>query len=223
MATAEDALNVARSRLGAGPDEFCAWYPAPIGTAWCCIFQSWVLSSVGIPTHYAYVTYLFNEYRDAGRTLDPRDAQPGDLVAFDYDGNGARAYDHIAMVEHNDGDSLVCIDGNWANRVARVRRYFGAFGFAGGIAEAARPTYFTPQPSPEEDDDMAKSAIIWDRKGAAWHVCGNTRVGLANLDEVNVLKFLGVPEVYPPNDGTESWLSACAIIPRNGGVYTPGK
>ena len=91
MATADDALNAARSYLGEGPQRFWDWYPAPAGTAWCCIFQSYVLTQVGIPTHYAWVSGLFDFYRSQGRTLAPYQAQPGDLVAFDYDGNGASA------------------------------------------------------------------------------------------------------------------------------------
>ena len=41
------------------------------------------------------------------------------------------------------------------------------------------------------------------------------------MDQLNVLKFIGVPE-FSANDGNAAWLRACAIIPRNGGVYTPG-
>jgi len=219
MATAEDALNLARAQLGKGPDEFCAWYPAPIGTPWCAIFQSWVLSSVGIPTHFAYVTYLFDLYRAQGRTFAPREAQPGDLVAFDYDGGGPGAYDHIAMVEYVDGDSLVCIDGNWANRVQRVRRWFDRPGFAGGIAEIARPTWFTPQPSPEEDD--MKAVILVDaRDGKAWHCYGNSRVYLSHPDQMQALNFLGIQTINP---APAAWIDALAIVPRNGGISTPGK
>lgn len=217
MATADDALNVARAQLGKGPDEFCAWYPAPIGTAWCCIFQSWVLSQVGIPTHYAWVSGLFDFYRANGRTFAPREAQPGDLVAFDYDGGGPRAYDHIAMVEYVDGDSIVCIDGNWANRVQRVRRYFDRPGYQGGIAEIARPTYFTP-PTPTPGDDDVKPYILWSN-GTAWHCFGNTRVGLTDLKQYNVLRFLGVEDLGEVPD----LLASLAIVPRNGGTHTPGK
>lgn len=147
MPTAEQALNLGRSFLGEGPRRFVDWYPAPIGTAWCCIFQSYVLSEVGIPTRYAWVSGLFDQYRREGRTFAPHEAQPGDLVAFDYDGNGPRSYDHIAMVESVTSEGIIAINGNWTNKVCRVLHRFNAGGFAGGIAEIARPEYISA-PSP---------------------------------------------------------------------------
>lgn len=223
MATSDEALNVARGELGNGPDKYWYWYNGGSGYAWCCAFQSWVLSTVGIPTHYAYVSYLFNEYRNAGRTFAPHEAQPGDLVAFDYDGGGPSNYDHIAMVESVDDRGITAINGNWKNRVQRVLHRWQGSGYAAGIAEIARPTYSTiptpPPPGPEEDEEM-KSVILWDpRNGRAWHCFGNTRVALSDPDQVNTLAFLGVQQVNPAPAG---WVDAYAIIPRNGGVNTPG-
>lgn len=149
MPTAEQVLDLSRSKIGQGPEEFLSWYPAPPGTAWCAIFQSKILSDSGIPTHYAWVSGLFDQYRREGRTFSPDQAQPGDLVAFDYDGGGRSAYDHIAMVESVDDRGIVALNGNWTNRVCRVLHRWGAAGFAGGIAEIARPAYeTTPPPSP---------------------------------------------------------------------------
>lgn len=153
MATADEALDFARSFMGEGPQRFIDWYPASYGTPWCCIFQSYVLTFSGAQdTHYAWVSGLFDAMRAQGRTFAPFAAQPGDLVAFDYDGGGRNNYDHIAMVEFvgtDDGGAfLVCVDGNWGNRVTRVKRYFGRDGYGGGIAEIARPFYSTPAPPP---------------------------------------------------------------------------
>ena len=226
MATADDVLNLSRSYLGSPPDQFWAWYPAPAGTAWCCIYQSFILSAVGIPTHVAWVSGLFDQYRANGRTYAPREAQPGDLVAFDYDGSGPSSYDHIAMVESVDPNvGITAINGNWTGKVSRVLHRWDAPGYAGGIAEIARPTYTnTPPPSPQEDDDVA-SLIMWDTHGTAWHVSGNSRMALGTLDELNMLKFLGVKEVGTPGAGgiPDKQISAWAIIPRNGGINTPGK
>lgn len=175
MATPEDVLNNARSTLGRGGNEFWAWYPSG-QVAWCCIAVSKWLSDAGLPTHYAWVSALFDRYRAEGRTFAPREAQPGDLVAFDYDGNGPRSYDHIALVEAValDGSGLVCINGNWASRVSRVFHRFDAGGFAGGIAEVARPYYeAAPAPQPAGPDwaglivslNNAKAQIV--RQGAS--------------------------------------------------------
>jgi len=157
MATADEVLNLSRSHLGEGPQAFWAWYPAPAGTAWCCIYQSKILSDSGIPTHYAWVSGLFDFYRSQGRTFAPREAQPGDLIAFDYDGNGPSSYDHIAMVESVNSDGIVAINGNWTNKVCRVLHRWNGSGYEGGIAEIARPAYTAapqPNPTPAGDDDV---------------------------------------------------------------------
>ena len=225
MATREETLNVARSFLGEGPDRFVRWYPAPLGTPWCAIFQSYVLTATGQPLRYAYVTYMFNAYRNEGRcSTDTRSAQPGDLVAFDYDGGGRNNYDHIAIVESlgrdSGGDFMVCIDGNWQNRVQRVKRYFDRSGYGGGIAEIARPFYSspTPTPTPDGDDSDMKSVIMIDHRynpPRAFHACGNSKVALTRWEQVTTLQFLGVQLVDPaPAD----WLDALATLPRNDGA-----
>lgn len=151
MPTAEEVLNASRANIGKGPEEFWSWYPAPAGTAWCCIYQSKVLTDAGIPTHYAWVSGLFDLYRSRGRTYAPREAQPGDLIAFDYDGSGPSSYDHIAMVESVSNAGITAINGNWENKVCRVFHRFNAGGYAGGIAEIARPDYTTPTPPPSPE------------------------------------------------------------------------
>lgn len=216
MATADDLLSVARSYLGEGPDRFTGWYPAPSSTPWCCIFVSFCASQVGIPTHYAWVSGLFDQMRAEGRTLAPRDAQPGDYVAFDYDGGGPRAYDHIAIVESVDERGIVAVNGNWQNRVQRVLHRWDRPGFPGGIAEIARPPLSIPDPSPEEDN--VKPYILW-QNGTAWHCFGNTRVGLTDLDQYHALRFIGVEDLGE----IPHLLASLAIIPRNGGTFTPGK
>ena len=212
MPTAEQTLNIARSYLGEGPARFVNWYPAPMGTAWCAIFQSYCLTQAGIPTHYAWVSGLFDQYRREGRTFAPHEAQPGDLVAFDYDGNGPRSYDHIAMVESVTSEGIIAINGNWSNKVLRVLHRWNAGGFAGGIAEIARPAYDQPNPDPEEDD--MKSVLLVDRRqtpAPVYHAFGNTKVWLSKQEQVDLLRFFGAPVIDP---APPAWLDALATIPR---------
>lgn len=221
MATAEETVAFARSFLGEGPKRFTDWYPASVTTPWCAIFQSFCLSATGQPVHYAWVSAMFDQYRSQGRTrANIRDAQVGDLVAFDYDGGGSRAYDHVAMVESValDGSGLICINGNWQNRVQRVLHRWDRSGFAGGIAEIAVPYYTqipTP-PNPDGDDDV-KSIMLMDRRfnpARVYHACGNSKVALTDWSQVEMLKFLGVELVDP---APASWLDALAVLPRNDG------
>lgn len=145
MPTAEEVLNIERSFLGEGGQRFWDWYPAAPGTAWCCIFQSYCLTAAGIPTHYAWVSALFDQYRSEGRnSYDIRTAQPGDLIAFEWNSTPG-GYDHIAMVESVDleRDGVYAINGNVNG--SRVQRLWHPFN-GGGIAEIARPAYSAPIP-----------------------------------------------------------------------------
>ena len=143
MPTVDEVLDLERSFLGEGGERFWAWYPAAPGTAWCCIFQSYCLTGIGIPTHYAWVSALFDQYRSEGRnTYDIRSAQPGDLIAFEWNSTPG-GYDHIAMVESVDANGVTAINGNVNG--SRVQRLWHPFN-GGGIAEIARPEYTTPIP-----------------------------------------------------------------------------
>jgi hypothetical protein len=172
----DEVLELERSFLGEGGQRFWAWYPAAPGTAWCDIFQSYCLSAVGIPTHFAWVSAHFDYYRAQGRTsYDARAASPGALIAFEWNSTPG-GYDHIAMVESVDANGVTAINGNVNG--SRVQRLWHPFN-GGGIAEVAFPEYDTPTPSPEEDD--VKDALIRDpRDGAVYRITqpGNIAVHL---------------------------------------------
>lgn len=181
MATAEQVLDLSRSQLGNGPQKYWDWYPSG-AVAWCCIYQSWVLSNSGLPTHFAWVSGLFDAMRADGRnTYDVRSAMPGDLIAFEW-GSTAGGYDHIAMVESVDDNGVTAINGNWGGKVTRAWHSFNG----GGIAEIARPAYdailppLPPTPPTPEEDEMKRYLIKGDAKpdifladaglGWKWHV-----------------------------------------------------
>jgi CHAP domain len=220
MSTAEQTLDHARSYLGQGPQDFWAWYPAPAGTAWCCIFQSKVLTEMGIGTHYAWVTGLFDQYRSQGRTFAPHEAQPGDLIAFDYDGNGPSSYDHIAMVESVNNDGIVAINGNWENRVQRVLHRWTGSGYAAGIAEIARPAYDSapaPFPQPSQEDCMNVWLMRANNSPEVFVVQANLagRWHLPSPDLVNSIAYVllcgGGKVLTPPADTKPETLGSCQV------------
>jgi hypothetical protein len=156
MPTAEDALAEARRWLDAGTAELPGeprnrvpgitdWTGA-LG-AWCDAFQMRVQSNIGMPIGPGekgsmWVSTTIAWYGEQGRTFtNPRDAQPGDLVAFEW-GFTAGGYDHIGLVEEVRAGGLVCIEGNVGDRVQRLWRPWGTSGFA----EFARPAYSTAPP-----------------------------------------------------------------------------
>jgi hypothetical protein len=198
MATADQVLDLSRSQLGQGPDKFWQWYPSgPV--AWCCIYQSWVLSNSGLPTHFAWVSGLFDAMRADGRcSYDIRSATPGSLIAFEWDGTGQGSYDHIAMVESVDANGVTAINGNWSGKVTRAWHSFTS----GGIAEVAFPAYdITPTPSPQEDN--VKDALIRDpRDGAVYRITqpGNLAVHL-DADAYASAVQAGIPMIGDVDPG----------------------
>lgn len=129
MATANDILRLASGELGytdaSDPQtgsKYGRWYASATNSAyfgstgvpWCAMFVSYILnqggqSCPGIPG--ASCSAILSAARKAGAVrASTRDAQPGDLVIFDWDGNGSP--EHIGFVELNKGSYLQTIEGN---------------------------------------------------------------------------------------------------------------
>lgn len=81
---------------------------------WCAMFMSWCFDQCGlIPSKIPRGVYSVNDddamaagkYRARG-TYTPN---PGDLIYFDYDGDGT---DHVAIVVESDGNSVTWVGGN---------------------------------------------------------------------------------------------------------------
>lgn len=143
MTTAKDVLGFEAARLGNTGQETWEWYPLGYGTAWCCAFQSMCLSACGISTKYAWVSALFDDYRNQGRnSYDIRSAQPGDLVAFEW-GSTPGGYDHVAMIIELTASGAWTRNGNVnGSKVADLWFPFDG----GGMAEIGRPPYSTDIP-----------------------------------------------------------------------------
>lgn len=139
MSKVDDLLAVAASQIG-----YCAtedqepgskygrwmaevtgeeWLAGPSTEIWwCCMFVSWCLAHAdvecaGFPT---YNTDIALRNCNGARVWDIYQAQPGDLIIFNWDGNSTT--DHIGIVEANFGDWLQTIEGNVFNSVMRVTR-----------------------------------------------------------------------------------------------------
>ncbi|TPF97552.1 endolysin [Bifidobacterium sp. UTCIF-39] len=150
MATANDVLRIAAGEIGysrwTDPEpgtRYGRWYAqshgsyfGTSGVPFCAMFASWCLdragqSFPGMPA--AYVPYILRDGRNAGRQVDTRGAQPGDLVIFQWDSGPV---DHIGFVEINRGGYLQTIEGNTNNgSVARRTRSWNV------VAAILRPAY----------------------------------------------------------------------------------
>lgn len=125
---ANDVLTIARNEIGysrwTDPEQgtkYGRWYAQKVGSSYygangvpyCAMFVSWVFdqasaSCAGLPE--AYCPYIINKARSAGAILSSKyDAQPGDVVLFDWDGGES---DHVGIVEKNFGSYIQTIEGN---------------------------------------------------------------------------------------------------------------
>ena len=128
MATAQQVLATAAGELGYtrwdDPEEgskYGRWYAqdhgpyfGASGVPFCAMFASWVLAQWGIAPPggaFAYVPAGISAARARGRLVDFDDAEPGDLICFDWDGDGVA--DHIGFVIQYRGRGVYdTIEGN---------------------------------------------------------------------------------------------------------------
>lgn len=128
MATPNQVLDIARGEIGynrwADPKEgskYGRWfaqlsgdsYYGTSGVPYCAMYVSWVFaqagqSAPGLPG--AYCPWIVDAGRNAGATVSTRNAQAGDIVLFDWGGDGVS--DHVGIVEANNGSYLTTIEGN---------------------------------------------------------------------------------------------------------------
>ena len=172
MSAAKNVLYCARQWIGYSrwddPEPgtvFGRWYAELVGDSYfgesgipyCAMFVSYCLNWAGIEAAGlpgAYVPWILSANSDAGRLVANEDAQPGDLVMFDWQGDGVA--DHIGIVEENHPDEgwMQTIEGNTSpgsggsqsnggGVYRRARNYNSIIG-------VARPYYETQ----EEEDDM---------------------------------------------------------------------
>lgn len=124
-ARAEQLLALARAEIGVkesppGSNNVkynTAYYGGAVNGenyAWCAAFIWWLFQQAGAPELYfdgkktAYVPSLMVWARSGG--LFAGDPAPGDLICFDFNGNGVA--DHIGICESATAKTVTTIDGN---------------------------------------------------------------------------------------------------------------
>lgn len=147
-----------------------AWLRGPSASVWwCMIFASWAVYTTGgkLPGGISFNTdFTIGHARSEGRLVARGDAQPGDLIIYDWDGGGT---DHVGILEKVISGGVQTIEGNtsgssggsqsagngvwrrtrsWGSVAAIVRPYYTAAGGGGG---ASKPTSSTPAPTPAAD------------------------------------------------------------------------
>ena len=108
-------------------------YYGESGVPYCAMFASWVFAQAGatcpgLPS--AYCPYIERDARSAGAVVEKRSARPGDVVLFDWGGDGVA--DHMGIVEQNSGAYLTTIEGNTSSGAG------GSQGNGGGVYRRTR-------------------------------------------------------------------------------------
>jgi hypothetical protein len=116
LKVARDNLGVAESPTGSNRCKFSTWYGL-IGP-WCAMFATYCYDTQGSKaftrgSRYSYVGAIVTAAKAGGRGLAiTRSPKPGDLCCF--------GDQHVGIFEGWTSGGFNSIDGNWANKVARV-------------------------------------------------------------------------------------------------------
>jgi len=163
MASVDDVLSIARNELGYSRwddpqpgTKYGRWYAqdhgsyyGESGVPFCAMFVSWVLAHAGVECAGfpgAYCPWIVTAGCNAGRAVNKYDAQPGDVILFEWDFDGEA--DHVGFVEVNYGSYVQCIEGNtnngavarrdryWDNICCVIRPYYDGSSFGGGGSDS---------------------------------------------------------------------------------------
>ena len=93
---------------------------------WCAAFVEYVMENFGdyedVPDWYKNIENkwwcpnIYQAASDAGAIINGNEVQTGDIVLFDWDGDGVK--DHIGIVKVAENGQVITIEGNTSNQVA---------------------------------------------------------------------------------------------------------
>lgn len=141
--TGVQAAQLAAGYIGCDSSKFRAKYKemtgVTVGGDWCCVFAScivvgWAGAKIeGLPGTWCPTARV--EATNAGRSVPLAQAQPGDVVYYEFSGN--QNADHVGIVESYKNGVLTSIEGNVSSRVGRRSRTAKDW----KIVWVVRPTY----------------------------------------------------------------------------------
>lgn len=139
--TAREVLRIARGQIGTtehGFDndvKYGRWYGMN-NQPWCDMFVSWVLNRAGDVDKYksAYTPGGAAFWKGRNRWVEDNDLRRGDIVYFDFPGDGVDRISHVGIVEKVLSNStVVCIEGNTSPGTGGSQRD------GGGVYRRVRP------------------------------------------------------------------------------------
>lgn len=117
VAVAAGEVGVKENPAGSNRVKYNTWFygreVSGSSYPWCCAFVCWCFAQAGLSQLIRKTggcTTMMNWFKGKGRLVPARQAQPGDLVFYQFD---ADAYaDHIGIVEKVTSTGVVAIEGN---------------------------------------------------------------------------------------------------------------
>lgn len=247
MTTASQVLATAAGEIGycrwndpeAGT-KYGRWYAQKVGSSYygesgvpyCAMFVSWVLCRCGYDFVYAYCPYILRDY--ASRAVGKTEARPGDLVLFDWGGDGVP--DHVGLVEANRGSYIQTIEGNTSRGTG------GSQGDGGWVARRTRslsvvraivrPDYdgqAAPAGKDErqlryESEEPMEFIVLADDKSGNYYCDGSDLHPIHNPDEQVAIETAyrmcygrEIPhfgEFVPGNDKGDPWVARLSDVLR---------
>lgn len=155
---ARGELGTVESPRGSNRQKYGAWYGLN-GQPWCSIFVAWCFDRVGInvrkwSTNWAYTPAALQGMRNLGMVVPTRQAQPGDIVFYDFPDSVKRTQ-HVGIVESVTATGVVSIEGNTGvgndsngGEVMRRTRPWAHISGVGRPTGAQTPPRPAPAPAP---------------------------------------------------------------------------
>jgi len=142
MGSVADIVRVANAEVGYresgnNNNKYGAWWGWN-GVAWCDLFTTWVFHQAGIerPSEQipgrpggASVNYTKQFWERKGLWRPSTQAQPGDLICYDWTGRESGAdwgQTHIGIIVAREGSTLHSVEGNRHDQVGRWNNVAGA-------------------------------------------------------------------------------------------------
>lgn len=165
---ARGELGTVESPRGSNRQKYGAWYGLN-GQPWCSIFVAWCFDRVGVnvrkwSSNWAYTPAALQGMRNLGMVVPTRQAQPGDIVFFDFPDSVKRTQ-HVGIVESVTATGVVSIEGNTGvgndsnggevMRRTRPWAHISGVGRPSGVVTPPAPAPAPePVPQPSQEDDV---------------------------------------------------------------------
>ena len=210
MNDAERILALARTQIGVrenppGSNNVIYntdYYGQPVSGGiypWCCAFIWWLFWKAGLSAEFcggaktAYCPFVVNFARNTGRWITNAAFIPGDLLLYDWDGDGEA--DHIGLCTAWYGSFGSAIEGNTNDAVQEVSRSLSS------IMGAYRPAYQDhgddPQPGPSPAPDSSGDTYVVQDGDNLWSIALKLLGDGSRWIEIFELNNLATTVIHP--------------------------